>query len=539
MSDIMNTLLLHSPALIVAIPLLGAFLTPLIGKINGKVRNIFAIIMILITSFFVYILASDVFENGVRTYVFGGNAALIDNSYAIRILFEVDGFNVFMAIIASILAIVGLIYSWAFMKDETGLDKYYTLLLLMIAGMFGMMLTGDMFNFFVFLEITSISACALIAFWTNKGKAVDAGFKYIVVSSVGALFILFAIGILYSQYNALNMAVLANSISYGFLDKIALVLLISGLAMKAGIVPMHMWLPDAYGRAPSSVTLILIGATQASLYGIFRMIFSVYGDIFSNTSYTDTIANTVTNVNVIGWVLIVLAIVTMLIGVLMAIKQYDLKRLIAFAALAEVGYMLLGLGVRLAAKYVDTTGTQPGVIFHQYSNTALTGSVFHIINDALDIGLLFLVAGAIYLATKETSLDKMGGLARNMKYTTVFFLIGLFAVSGLPPMNGFASKLLIYESTFKINPIIGIIPILVSILLLAVFVKVFHAAFLGPKQPKFENVKEAPKSMLLAMGIISAIIIIFGLFPNLVVENIVEPATRAIVDYSSYIGGVL
>ena len=539
MSDIMNTLLMHSPALIVAIPLLGAFLTPLIGKISGKVRNIFAIIMILITSFFVYILASDVFENGIRTYVFGGNAALIDNSFAIRILFEVDGFNVFMAIIASILAIVGLIYSWAFMKDETGLDKYYTLILLMIAGMFGMMLTGDMFNFFVFLEITSISACALIAFWTNKGKAVDAGFKYIVISSIGALFILFAIGILYSQYNALNMAVLANSISYGFLDKIALVLLISGLAMKAGIVPMHMWLPDAYGRAPSSVTLILIGATQASLYGIFRMVFSVYGNIFGNTAYTDTIANTVTNVNVIGWVLIVLAIVTMLIGVLMAIKQYDLKRLIAFAALAEVGYMLLGLGVRLAAKYVDTAGTQPGVIFHQYSNTALTGSVFHIINDALDIGLLFLVAGAIYLATKETSLDKMGGLARNMKYTTVFFLIGLFAVSGLPPMNGFASKLLIYESTFKINPIIGIIPILVSILLLAVFVKVFHAAFLGPKQPKFENVKEVPKSMLLAMGIIAAIIIIFGLFPNLIVENIVEPATRAIVDYSSYIGGVL
>jgi len=539
MSDIMNTLLVHSPALIVAIPLIGAFLTPLIGKISGKVRNIFAIIMILITSFFVYILASDVFENGVRTYVFGGNAALIDNSFAIRILFEVDGFNVFMAIIASILAIVGLIYSWAFMKDETGLDKYYTLILLMIAGIFGMMLTGDMFNFFVFLEITSISACALIAFWTNKGKAVDAGFKYIVISSIGALFILFAIGILYSQYNALNMAVLANSISYGFLDKIALVLLISGLAMKAGIVPMHMWLPDAYGHAPSSVTIILIGATQASLYGIFRMVFSVYGNIFSNTAYTDTIVNTVTNVNVIGWVLIVLAIVTMLIGVLMAIKQYDLKRLIAFAALAEVGYMLLGLGVRLAAKYVDTAGTQPGVIFHQYSNTALTGSVFHIINDALDIGLLFLVAGAIYLATKETSLDKMGGLARNMKYTTVFFLIGLFAVSGLPPMNGFASKLLIYESTFKINPIIGIIPILVSILLLAAFVKVFHAAFLGPKQPKFENVKEVPKSMLLAMGIISAIIIIFGLFPNLIVENIVEPATRAIVDYSSYIGGVL
>ena len=105
------------------------------------------------------------------------------------------------------------------MKENTGLDKYYTLILLMAAGMFGMMLTGDMFNFFVFLEITSISSCALIAFWTNKGKAVEAAFKYIVISTIGALFILFAIALLYGQYNALNMGVLANSIQFGFLDK--------------------------------------------------------------------------------------------------------------------------------------------------------------------------------------------------------------------------------------------------------------------------------------------------------------------------------
>ena len=541
MSDIINTLLIHSPALVVAIPLLGAFLTPLIGKINSKLRNIFAIIIILITSFFVYILASDVFANGVRTYVFGGSNALVENGFAVRILFEVDGLNAFMAIVASILAIVGLIYSWSYMKENTGLDKYYTLILLMVAGMFGMILTGDMFNFFVFLEITSISACALIAFWTNKGKAVDAGFKYIVISSIGALFILFAIGILYSQYNALNMAVLANSISYSFLDKIALVLLIAGLAMKAGIVPMHMWLPDAYERAPSSVTLILVGATQASLYGIFRMVFSVYGKIFSSAEFTTTITDSINNVNSIGWALIVLSLLTILIGVLMAIKQTNLKRLIAFVALAEIGYMLLGVGVRLSSKYIeyDLQGGMTGVTFYQYSNTAVTGSIFHIMNDALVIGLLFLVAGAIYMATKETSLNKMGGLARNMKYTTVFFLIGFFAVSGIPPMNGFASKLLIYESTFLLNPIIGIIAIFASILLLAVFVKVFHSVFLGPKISKFDKVKDVPKSMLIAMGIIAFIIIIIGLFPNFVVENIVEPATRAILDYSSYIGGVL
>ena len=150
-----------------------------------------------------------------------------------------------------------------------------------------------------------------------------------------------------------------------------------------------------------------------------------------------------------------------------------------------------------------------------------------------------MVAGAIYLATKETSLNKLGGLARNMKYTTVFFLIGLLAVSGMPPLNGFASKLLIYQSTFLVNPIISIIAILCSILLLAVFVKVFHSAFLGPKIPRFDQVKEVPRSMLVAMGIIACIIIFIGLFPQLVVDNIVEPAVNALINSGRYIGGVI
>jgi multicomponent Na+:H+ antiporter subunit D len=530
--NLIDDLIFHSPALIVAIPLLGAFLTPLISKINDKLRNIFAIFIVLLTSAIVLLLANDIYSAGgkIHTYVFGGSAPVTEGGYAIRILFEIDGLNIFMAIITVILAIAGIIYSWSFMKENTGLDKYYTLYLLMIAGMFGMILTGDMFNFFVFLEITSIASCALIAFWTNKGKAVDAGFKYIVVSATGALFILFAIAILYGQYNALNMAVLASKIEFSFLDKIALAVLISGLAMKAGIVPMHMWLPDAYGRAPSSVTLILVGVTQASLYGALRMIFTVYGGSLSNT--LNQIGGININLNLLlGIFIVALALLTIFIGVLMALKENNFKRMIAFAAVAEIGYMILAIGAALTTIFTSPeTGT--GVM-------ALKGGIFHILNDALDVGLLFLVAGAIYYATNETSLNRLGGLARNMKYTTIFFLIGLLAVSGMPPLNGFASKLIIYESTYHVNPILSIIAILCSILLLAVFVKVFHSAFLGPKQSKFDNVKEVPKSMLLAMGIIACIIIFIGLFPNIVITNIVEPAVNALTNHSSYINSVI
>jgi multicomponent Na+:H+ antiporter subunit D len=530
--SIIDDLIIHSPALIVAIPLLGAFLTPLISKINDKIRNIFVIFIVFLTSAIVLLLANDIYAvcGKIHTYVFGGSSAVTQGGFAIRILFEVDGLNIFMALIATILAISGVIYSWAFMKENTGLDKYYTLYLLMIAGMFGMILTGDMFNFFVFLEITSIASCALIAFWTNKGKAVDAGFKYIVISATGALFILFAVAILYGQYNALNMAVLASKIQFSFLDKIALVVLITGLAMKAGIVPMHMWLPDAYGRAPASVTLILVGVTQASLYGALRMIFTVYGGSLTNT------LNQIGDINLdlnllLGIFIVALALLTIFIGVLMALKENNFKRMIAFAAVAEIGYMILAIGAALTTVF-SATDTGTGVM-------ALKGGLFHILNDALDVGLLFLVAGAVYYATKETSLNKLGGLARNMKYTTIFFLIGLLAVSGMPPMNGFASKLIIYESTYQVNPILSIIAILCSILLLAVFVKVFHSAFLGPKQPKFDDVKEVPKSMLLAMGIIACIIIFIGLFPDIVVNNIVEPAVNALTNHSNYINNVI
>ena len=223
-----------------------------------------------------------------------------------------------------------------------------------------------------------------------------------------------------------------------------------------------------------------------------------------------------------------------LIGVTMALIQSDFKRLIAYGAVAEIGYMLLGIGAGLAV-LGDPNALAAGI-------TAMHGGIFHIMNDALDIGLLFLVAGAIYYATKETSLDKMGGLARNMKYTSIFFIIGLLAVAGMPPMNGFASKLIIYESTYQLNPIIAIIAILASIMLLAVFVKVFYSAFLGPALPKFKNVKEAPKSMLIAMGIIASIIIFIGLFPDIFINNVVEPAARAIENsgqYIQYIMGVV
>ena len=516
---ILEFLLLHSPALIVATPLLSAFLLPLVSRIHPKVRDIFALVMLGVTSCFVGLLASDVLFNSPRIYVFGAQDL---NVPVVRILFEIDSMGIFMAIITMMLAGIAVIYSWSFLHQQDGLDKYDTLLLLVVTSALGMELTGDLFNFFVFLEISCIASCALIAFWVTEGESLEAALKYIVVSSIAALFVLFAIGVFYGQYDALNIASLASLLQFTFLDKIAFVILLVSLGLKAGLAPMHMWLPDSYGRAPPSVVLIIMTATLASFYGILRVVFTLYGNVLTTSLRFSLPAHVI-----VGWVLVLLAIVSILIGVIMALMQTDLLRLIGYAAVAEIGYMMLAVGTSIAA------------LGAPYATVALQGGLLHIFNDALDIGLLFLIAGAIYYATKKRSLDEIGGLARSMKFTTIFFIVGMLAVSGMPPLNGFVSKFLIYESVFQLNPLLSIIALLGSILLLAVFVNILYAAFFGPELPSLTGIKEAPRSMVLAMGFLAACAIVIGLFPNLLIDTLVQPAAGALLDHARYISMVM
>ena len=521
----MNEFITHAPILIIAIPLLAAFLTPLVDKVSKKGRNAVVFITIIITLILTFALAKDVFDHGLRIYTLGGkdvNIALPSGYHVpVRITLEVDGMSVFMGMISIIISFIGLLYSFSHIKGN-GSGKYYTLFLLMLVGMLGMEMTGDLFNLFVFLEILSISSAALIAFYTKKGKPVEASIKYIVISSLAALFVLFAIGLLYGEYNLLNMGAIADEIrgdagALPFVTMIAFVLFLASFALKAGAAPMHMWLPDAYGEAPGAISMVLVAATQASLYALLRVCFTIY------SAALDTA--------VIGGILIILGLVSIFIGVTMALIQIDMKRLIGYAAVAEIGYILLAVGVgffELAKGEIS-----------EYSMKALQGGIFHIFNDVLDIGLLFLVAGAVIYVTKESNLNKLGGLAHSMKYSTIFFIIGLAAVSGLPPLNGFASKILIYESVYKVSPLISIIAILASILMLAIFVKIFHSVFMGPKLPEYVECKDAPKLMLCSMAILAAIMIFFGLFPDFVVNNIVDPAVNALVKNISYIDAII
>jgi len=519
----MDFIIANAPALLIALPMLGAFALPLVGRLGDTPRNAWVLGVALITFVIAALLAWTVLSGGPVLYTFGAaspaDAIPADSGgIPIRIVFTVDAMSAFMAVFASFVGLVTCLYSVASERRSSGKDGYYALMLLLLVGILGMVCTGDLFNFFVFLEINSLAGAALVAYRIDKGVSVEAGLKYGFLSTLAGLMVLYAIALLYGQYDSLNMAVIASRMSYTMLDKVALALFVAGLALKAGAVPMHFWTPDAYSMAPGAVTAFLVVASQAGLYGLFRILFSVYGLTLSYVT--------------VGWAVIILGVLSMFVGVSMAIPQKDVKRLMAYHAVSQSGYMLLGVGVGLVV-------LGDAAAMDAFGRTAMEGGIFHIVNHAMYKGLLFLTAGAIFLQTGTRNLNKMGGLGHSMKWTMLFFIIGALAIAGIPPFNGFASKLMIYESVFAFSPVIAVIAMVVSILTLASFVKVFHAIFMGPEQPKYEGVGEVPKPMLAAMAVLAIMTILMGVFPEQIVTTVIAPAADALIDQGAYVATVL
>jgi multicomponent Na+:H+ antiporter subunit D len=440
------------------------------------------------------------------------------NVVPIRILLEADGFGILIAISCSIVAVAAIVYSISFMKKSEGLGKHYALLMLVLASINGMLFTGDLFNMFVFLEILSLSSAGLIASWREDEEAPEAAFKYIVISTIASLFVLFAVGIFYGQYGVLNIAKLSTLLSYGILDKVALCMLFAGFAMKCGAAPLHMWVPDAYSRSPASVTALFVVISQVSLYALIRIMFTLFGMTLSLAT--------------VGWIVIVLGIVSMLVGIFMAFPQKDIKRMMAYQSVSQVGYMLMGIGVGIAVL------ASPEAL-GAFGKTAINGGLFHIVNHALYKGLLFLAAGAVFYCIGTRNMDEMGGLAKKMPVVSVLFFIGALAIAGLPPFNGFASKLMIYVSVFRFSPLLAILAIVVSILTLALFMKAFYLMFLRAPTGKMRFEGNVPKLMVVGMILLAVLVVVLGLFPGLFVDNLVQPATDALINQAGYVGAII
>ena len=490
--------------LFVVIPLAAAFLISLLGRrfrfLGDSLSNLSTLILVGLSIYSV-ILVKD---SGLLVYKIGGWIPPIGISMVL------DGLSSFMLVIVNIVAFLVTVYSIRYMERYTSKWKFYTLFMLMLAGMNGVVVTGDMFNLFVFLEIASIASYALVAFGV-EGEELEAAFKYMVMGTVASCFILLGIALLYSFTSTLNMADMSIILAQRATGKIVLfvsVLFLMGFGLKAAIVPFHAWLPDAHPSAPAPISAMLSGVLIKTLgvYALIRIFFNVFG-ISTGTA--------------LSTILMVLGVLSMMIGVFLAVGQWDFKRLLAYHSISQVGYIILGLGL----------ATPLGIL----------GGLFHLFNHSIFKSLLFLNSGAVDYALNTRDLKKMGGLREVMPTTSNTSLIASMSIAGIPPFNGFWSKLIIIIACVQAgHPIYALWAVLGSILTLASFTKVQKYAFFGNLRDELKKIKEVPLSMRVSMVTLAILCIIGGILCAPILKDVfLDIATNAVVLGKEYANLVL
>lgn len=495
----------HFPIIAVMVLFLGAFLIEIFGSGNTHrpYRHAVSMIFVTISAVLVFMLIKPVFIDGqIITYWFGNWEPV--NGWAIGIGYEVDQLGLFFGLLVAGTFFLSTMYSIRFMDRNTHLGHYFTLLLMLSGAVLGLVFTGDLFNLFIMVEIMTFAAAALTAFRNYRNGALEAGFKYLVIGSIGSSMTLLGITLLYLQAHTLNMAQLSQVLRGNItpVSVLALGLMITGFGVKSFIVPFHTPAADAYTVAPSPISMAFASmVNKAGVYGMIRILFIVF---------------CIMDVAAVRVLIVIIGTVTMFVGVTMALAQHDFKRLLAFHSISQIGYVIMAIGL----------GTAMGV----------TGGLFHTMNHTLFKGLLFLCAGAVLYQTGTTDLDKLGGLSKRMPQTCICFLIGAFSISGLPPFNGFASKWIIYQAAYSrgmetgdfLYALVTIVAVVVSVMTLASFIKVTQAVFFGQLRPGLQETEEAPLTMRIPMWIMAGLCVFCGLFYNFINEKLLSPAMNAV-----------
>lgn len=468
--------------------LLFTVTTPLVGGFASRMRKrslsgIYAAIGLVFAGIALYSMYAD----------FSSSSATNTVGWIFSAILKTDMLSLFMATIFLIVGLAAVVYSVKYMENDSGKPLYYTLMLAMISGMVGVVFAGDLFTLYVFWELMSISSYVLVAFRRETWEPVEAGFKYLIMSAAGSATVLLGMSFLYGMAGTLNFQGLATAFSQSPSSVwfwVAFLFILVGFGVKTAIVPLHTWLPDAHSAAPTPVSAMLSGVViETGVYALMRTFFTAYLSVQPQMFS----------------ILAFLSILTMTLGNLTALLQNDVKRLLAYSSIGHVGYMLVGLAV----------GTQLG----------LTGTLLHIFNHALMKGAAFLCAGAIIFRLETRDLKEFSGVGRKMPITTIFFAVSLFALIGMPPLNGFISELTLLTATIQANVgWLGFAIVLNSILSSAFYLRVLKALIQPTLSNSAQKAKEAPITMLIPIGVMVALIIFFGIYP----EPIIRFAERAV-----------
>jgi len=494
----------------IAIPLVVAFLLPIFGKKGKAIATVLAnvaTISLLVLAIF-SIGQSRVYEIGKWSIPLGINLVL-------------DGLSSLLLLAISVVSAAAMLFSARYMEQYTAKAKYLSLFLLMVAGMNGVVLSGDIFNLFVFLEIASLASYALVGFGCEH-EELEASFKYMVLGSIGSIFVLFGVALVYGNTGTLNMAYISKAIQSSGLNPglmFALALFIVGFGLKAALVPFHAWLPDAHPSAPAPISAMLSGILIKTLgiYALARVIFNVFGISVS-----------------LGWLLVVLGILSMVAGAFLAIGQWDLKRLMAYSSISQIGYVVLGIG--LGGLIIARGGNLA------WASLAILGGLFHLINHAVYKSLLFLTSGSVQMATGTRQLKKMGGLAEKLPVTRTTCTIASASIVGIPPFSGFWSKLILVVAAVQAHFYwVAAIIVFVSLCTLIMYLKVQRYVFLGELPENLKQIEENKGTMLIAMVFLACLCVLMGLLllvPGLK-QSILDPAVKVLTDGLEYSANVI
>jgi len=469
---------------ILLIPLIGVLLMPWAAKAGKAIANVLAIAAVGLPLYFTLRLI-PVIGSGMKFNAFGAYFAL-------------DSVSLLFMIVVNSVAFACMIYATSYVSHLGGRGKFFALLLIMVFGSNAMLLTRDLFSLYVFLEVASIASYVLVAFGLEH-DGIESAIKYLLLSAVATSMALFGMILLYMTTSSLEFeavkAALAGPGQLSGVFLLAAALFISGFGLKAALMPFHAWLPDAHPSAPAPISAMLSGVVikVAGVYVLVRIFFGIFPEIGR-----------------IHTVFLTLGTISMIAGAVLAYFQKDFKRILAYSSISQVGYIMIGFGL----------GNMFGVM----------GALFHIFNHALFKSLLFLNSGAVQYRLHTRDIEEMGGLENRMPVTSTTSIFGMLSIAGVPPFNGFYSKLFIILGALAAGKVtIAVLGILVSVFTLGYFLLIQRKVFFGKLNEKWQDVREAPFAMSCAVILLAAACLLTGVFFHSVTSGIVEPAAMILL----------
>ncbi|MCR4409260.1 MAG: proton-conducting transporter membrane subunit [Candidatus Saccharicenans sp.] len=475
----------------IVIPLLVAAFLPLVGKFSKKLLpDVLTNAALAFLVFNSILLVKPIFNQGVIVQNLNWLGERVNLQVAL------DGFNLFMLFTISLVSLCISLFSIDYLEHYGHKSTFYALFLVMIAGMNGLVLVPDLFSVYLFLEVAAVASYALVAFGLGYDE-LEASFKYLMLSVVASAFALLSITVIFGMTGSLNFQAVAQGLQdlqARLVLGVCVAFFIMGFGLKAALVPFHAWLPDAHPSAPAPISAMLSGLLikVSGIYALFRIIYSVIG-----------------LTPVLSQLLMALGTISMVVAALLALGQKDIKRMLAYSSISQVGYIVLGLAL----------GTPLGI----------AGALFHLFNHAVAKGLLFLNSGSIQHITGTRNLEELGGLGKMVPVTAGTNLVGALSIAGVPPLAGFWSKLIIIMALIQAREFgYALVAILASILTLWYYLLIQRKAFFGRVAEKWSQVREAPFWMSAANVVLALVCILVGIFFTPIFKTWISPAAEAL-----------